>query len=174
MEEILELLIESPSIEALKTFSYNDEHFHQLDIKRKSREVSFLKETISDVEKNRTKVYSLIDSITQKIIGIIALSASRLDDKPALLIDYIFIANIFRHPNSKTNYALPLITFALNKAFILQKEIGLSNIILYPDNESPRLISYYKKTYGFNEIQQRIPIQNKIQKEKWLYLAVKE
>jgi len=174
MAEELELVIKCPSLASLKSFSRNDAIFHQSHVKRKSRELILLEETIKDYQKKRTQVYALVDNKIEVIMGIIALSASRLDDKPALLIDYLFIANEFRYKHSGVNYALPLITFALEKGFTLQKEIGLSNMILYPDNEAPDLIKYYKETYGFNEIQQRLPVQNKIKKKKGLFIPIKE
>jgi len=67
-----------------------------------------------------------------------------------------------------------LILFAFEKGLKLQKEIGVSNIILYPDNKEDSLITYYKNKYGFIEIREHIAIQKKVQFEKWLYLPLKE
>jgi len=63
------------------------------------------KETIKDSKKHRTKIYQLKNKTSNLTLGIIALSASRLDFKPALVIDYLFIANPFRERNSAINYA---------------------------------------------------------------------
>ncbi|MFK5976716.1 MAG: hypothetical protein QM493_09430 [Sulfurovum sp.] len=90
------------------------------------------------------------------------------------MIDYIFIANQFRERNSSINYAQYLILFAFEKGLKLQKEIGVSNLILYPDNEEDNLIAYYKKRYGFIEIREYIAIGKKVQFEKWLYLPLKQ
>jgi len=59
-----------------------------------------------------------------------------------------------------------LILFAFEKGLKLQKEIDVSNLILYPDNEENSLIAYYKKRYGFIEIREHIAIGKKVQFEK--------
>ena len=138
------------------------------------REEALVKEILKDSKKNRTKIYQLKKESSEVIVGFIALSASRLDFKPALLIDYIFIFNEFREKNSGVNYAKILIFFAFEKGLKLQKEIGLSNLILYPDNEEESLISYYKNRYGFREIRENIAVHKKTQIEKWLCLPLKQ
>lgn len=171
MDKELELVIEIAS--PLESFARDRKNYSD-DSLQANREEILLKETIKDSKKHRTKIYQLKNKTANSTLGIIALSASRLDFKPALVIDYIFIANQFRERNSAINYAQYLILFAFEKGLKLQKEIGVSNLILYPDNEEDNLIDYYKKRYGFLEIREHIAIQKKVQFEKWLYLPLKE
>ena len=174
MENKLELVIEKiVNFSLLDTFLREIKNYDNIDKIRANREEALLKETIKDARKNRVKIYQLYDKNLNIIIGIVALSASRLDDKPALLIDYIFISNIYRVKYSGINYSKFLIIYAFEKGLELQKEIGLVNLILYPDSENKHLISYYKNIYGFIEVKNRVIIQNKLKNEKWLYLPLK-
>jgi len=158
----------------LETFSRDVSIYYDEDKIRAYREEVLLKVTIKDAKKNRTKIYKLYDKDLEKTIGLIALSASRLGDKPALLIDYIFVVNEYRFKKSGFYYTSFLIAFALKKGLFFQRHVGLSNIILYPDNEKKALIDYYKKEYGFNEFREKIVIQNKPKEQKWLYIALKD
>ena len=173
MDKKSELVIEIiPLVYVLESLLRNRDSY-STDAIQANREEALVKETIKDSKKNRTKIYQIKNENSNVIIGFIALSASRLDFKPALVIDYIFIFNKFRKKNSGINYVQYLIFFAFEKGLKLQKEIGLSNLILYPDNEEKTLISYYKNQYGFKEIRENIAIQRKTLIEKWLYLPLK-
>ena len=174
MVEKLDLVIEKVSTTILDTFSRDRTNYYDQDEIRSQREELLLKQTIKDATKKRTKVYRLYDKSAKKTIGLIALSTSRLDDKPALLIDYIFIANVYRKKSDNFSFARLLISYAFDKGLILQEEVGLSNLILYPDGEHLNLIKYYKKTYGFQEIREKVLVQNKAKNEKWMYLPLKE
>jgi len=56
----------------------------------------------------------------------------------------------------------------------LQNDIGLSRLILYPDNKGKNLIEYYKNTYDFKELRENVAVDNKKAKiEKWLFLPLK-
>ncbi len=169
----LDLVIAKISSVLLNNFSRDKNNYHSEKI-RSNREELLLKQIIKDASKNRTRVYQLYNKNSNKIIGLIALSSSRLDDKPALLIDYVFITNKFRKSNSNFSYAELLITFAFERGLEFQKEIGMVNLILYPDAENKSLISYYKNNYGFIEIRKKVFIQNKQKNEKWLYLPLKD
>ena len=157
----------------LETFSRDVSIYYDEDKIRAYREEALLKATIKDAKKNRTKIYKLYDEDLGEIIGIMALSASRLDDKPALLIDYIFVVNKYRFKKSGFYYTSFLIAFVLKKGLFFQRHVGLSNIILYPDNEEQVLIDYYKKEYGFNEIRKKVLTQNKQKNQKWLFMPLK-
>jgi len=175
MADELDLVIEkvsNPSL--LDTFSRATKNYDSTDKLRANREEILLTQTIQDAKKNRTKIYQLRDRKTNIVIGLVALSASRLDDKPALLIDYIFISNDYRAKYSGVKYAELLIVYAFKQGLKLQKEIGLTNLILYPDGENKSLVSYYKNNYGFIEIRKKVLIQNKQKNEKWLYLPLKD
>ena len=74
------------SFRNLNDITYNSDIYSDND-SQKFREQSLLSQTIKDATKNRTVIYELIDLNTNTILGIIALSASRLAMKPALLID---------------------------------------------------------------------------------------
>jgi len=174
MDKELELIIEGDfSLFKLESSLRNRDSYIDDNIQG-YREENLVKSILKDSKKNRTKIYQLKKENTEVVIGFIALSASRLDFKPALLIDYLFIFNKFRKKNSNINYAQYLIFFAFEKGLKLQKEIALSNLILYPDNEKNSLIAYYKSNYGFKEIKENIAIQKKTQIEKWLYLPLKK
>jgi len=93
MDKELELFIEIVS--SLESFARDRKNYSDNFIQA-NREETLLKETIKDSKKYRTKIYQLKNKTLNLTLGIIALSASRLDYKPALVIDYIFIANQFR------------------------------------------------------------------------------
>ncbi len=173
MDDILDLAIENiSSFSKLKTFSRDRVSFCSSDNIRAYREETLLKQTLKDAEKNRTRIYQLRDNSSDVIIGVVALSTSRLDSKPALLIDYIFISNKFRRNNSSINYAKFSIGFTYELGLELQKKVGLSYVILYPDNEEKNLFDYYEKEYGFKTIHENVAIQRKTKTERWMYLPL--
>ena len=162
------------SFRNLNDITYNSDIYSNND-SQKFREQSLLSQTIKDATKNRTVIYELIDLNTNTILGIIALSASRLAMKPALLIDYIFVIKQYRKKKfNDISCAEYLMAFAFQKAFEVQDEIGLSNLILYPDKKHQSLIDYYKTNYDFQELREKVVIQNKTEIERWLWLPLKK
>lgn len=120
-----------------------------LALSSNDRERGFIKSTIKLAEKNDTVVYVLLNG--EDKVGFIAMSASRVDAIPSVLIDYIFVANKYRNQqfsdlaNAKVSEFL--LSFALEKAKTIQKEIGVRWLSLLPDNQ--KLEDYYKDNFGF-------------------------
>jgi len=158
----------------LKAITYNSDIYSKNNT-QKFREKSLLTETIKDATKNRTVMYELVDLNSHTLLGVIALSASRLAMKPALLIDYIFVIEKYRKKRfNDISCAEYLMAFAFQKAFEVQDEIGLSNLILYPDKKNQSLIEYYKLNYDFQELREKVVVQNKTEIERWLWLPLKK
>ena len=158
--------------QSLKVLS-RSKSIYKLD--RRSEEEGLLKETIKDAEKNRTVIYELYHKESNEVFGIIALSASRLASKPALLIDYFFICLKYRNKIIEENitYSSYLMAKAFEVGLFIQSDIGLSNLILYPTNSSQKLRKYYTDIHGFIVIKEKVLIQNKFKNETWLFLPLK-
>lgn len=138
--------IHSYKIKLLQSFSYHS------DINRATRERVLLEETIKFVQKKKTILY-----ILQKediYLGLIALSASSIDDTPVVQIDYLFVDYKYRKviiqqiDDSVSNY---LITFAMSRAELVQQTIGIKYLALFPDAQSGKLIKHYKNM-GFLQL----------------------
>jgi hypothetical protein len=108
------------------------------DIQQANREELFLKDVCTRVAKSKSVLYIL--QFEQKIIGLIALSATSITDQPSIQIDYIFVSKSFRNQNFEMlNEFKPfryLINLAISLAEDMSKKLGLRYIVLSPDNDN--------------------------------------
>ncbi len=107
------------------------------DIQQANREELFIKDVCTRVSKSKSVLYVL--EFEEKIIGLMALSASSVTDQPSVQIDYIFVSNPFRNKNLEIlNNLKPfryLINLAISLADDMSKRLGLRYIVLSPDND---------------------------------------
>ena len=107
------------------------------DIQQANREELFIKDVCTRVSKSKSVLYIL--EFEEKIIGLIALSATSITDQPSIQIDYIFVSNSFRNKNLEIlNDFKPfryLINLAISLAEDMSKKLGLRYIVLSPDND---------------------------------------
>ncbi len=115
----------------LKKLQFSD------DIQQANREELFIKDVCTRVSKSKSVLYVL--EYEEKIIGLIALSATSITDQPSIQIDYIFVSNSFRNKNLEIlNDFKPfryLINLAISLAEDMSKKLGLRYIVLSPDND---------------------------------------
>ena len=115
----------------LKKLQFSD------DIQQANREELFIKDVCTRVSKSKSVLYVL--EYEEKIIGLIALSATSITDQPSIQIDYIFVSNSFRNKNLEIlNNFKPfryLINLAISLAEDMSKKLGLRYIVLSPDND---------------------------------------
>ena len=115
----------------LKKLQFSD------DIQQSNREELFIKDVCTRVSKSKSVLYVL--EFEEKIIGLMALSASSVTDQPSVQIDYIFVSNPFRNKNLEIlNNLKPfryLINLAISLADDMSKRLGLRYIVLSPDND---------------------------------------
>lgn len=115
----------------LKKLQFSD------DIQQVNREELFIKDVCTRVSKSKSVLYVL--EFEEKIIGLIALSATSITDQPSIQIDYIFVSNSFRNKNLEIlNDFKPfryLINLAISLAEDMSKKLGLRYIVLSPDND---------------------------------------
>ena len=115
----------------LKKLQFSD------DIQQANREELFIKDVCTRVSKSKSVLYVL--EYEEKIIGLIALSATSITDQPSIQIDYIFVSNTFRNKNLEIlNDFKPfryLINLAISLAEDMSKKLGLRYIVLSPDND---------------------------------------
>ena len=118
-------------ISILKKLQFSD------DVQQSNREELFIKDVCIRVSKSKSVLYVL--EFEEKIIGLIALSATSITDQPAIQIDYIFVSNSFRNKNLEIlNDFKPfryLINLAISLAEDISKKLGLRYIVLSPDND---------------------------------------
>jgi hypothetical protein len=116
----------------LKKLQFSD------DIQQSNREELFVKDICNRVSKSKSVLYVLESE--EKIIGLIALSATSVIDQPSMQIDYIFVSQSFRSKNlSILNENKPfryLINLVISLAEEMTKKIGLRYIVLSPDNDN--------------------------------------
>ena len=118
-------------ISILKKLQFSD------DVQQSNREELFIKDVCIRVSKSKSVLYVL--EFEEKIIGLIALSATSITDQPSIQIDYIFVSNSFRNKNLEIlNDFKPfryLINLAISLAEDMSKKLGLRYIVLSPDND---------------------------------------
>ena len=116
----------------LKKLQFSD------DIQQSNREELFIKDVCTRVSKSKSVLYVL--EFEEKIIGLIALSATSITDQPSIQIDYIFVSNSFRNKNLEIlNDFKPfryLINLAISLAEDMSKRLGLRYIVLSPDSDN--------------------------------------
>ena len=116
----------------LKKLQFSD------DIQQSNIEELFIKDVCTRVSKSKSVLYVL--EFEEKIIGLIALSATSITDQPSIQIDYIFVSNSFRNKNLEIlNDFKPfryLINLAISLAEDISKKLGLRYIVLSPDSDN--------------------------------------
>ncbi len=143
------LKIDNKNILSYKVKLLQSLNFHS-DINRASRERGLLEEIIKLTQKNKTILYILKNK--DKIYGLIALSASSIDEMPVIQVDYLFVDYRYRKEKVdeiQNTVAKYLLAFAIDTAENIKQTIGLKYLALYPDAQSNKLISHYKDM-GFN------------------------
>ena len=131
-------------------------------------EEEYIKKIYSEFKKGKTKIYLLLTpSVSEDIIrGLVALSVSRLDNAPAVLIDYIYIRPQDRKMDfeiGKGNFmklSQLLVEFSIECALNVRKIVGVHLLILEPAHD--KLIPFYK-SLGFSQISK---------KSDWMYLKI--
>ena len=143
------LKIDNKNIPSYKVKLLQSLNFHT-DLNRATRERGLLEEIIKLVQKNKTILYILMKE--HKMLGLIALSASSIDEIPVIQVDYLFVDFKYRKQKIdkiETTTAKYLLSFAIDTAENIKQTIGLKYLALYPDAQSDKLISHYKDM-GFN------------------------
>jgi hypothetical protein len=119
------------------------------------RERAFIKNTFKASDKKDTVAYVLVNNDIP--LGFIALSASRVDAIPVVLIDYIFVACELRKQTiaelSNVKISEFLLSVAMRKVHELQKSIGIRWLALLPDNE--QLETFYISHFGFSSYREK-------------------
>lgn len=119
------------------------------------RERSFIKSTFKASDKNDTVIYVLENDDLP--LAFIALSASRVDAIPVVLIDYIFVACALRKQPivelANVKISEFLLSVAMRKVNELQKSIGIRWLALLPDNEQLEL--FYISHFGFSSYREK-------------------
>lgn len=116
-------------------------------------EEQYIKQMVNTHNHGETKIYLLQEVTENKIYGFIALSATKLDKKPALLIDYLFtVVNyrkmVFVDLNNKkvSDY---LLEFGLDMALQVRKLIAIKYILL--EIADDKLKTFYQQV-GFQTL----------------------
>lgn len=119
------------------------------------RERSFIKNTFKASDKKDTVIYVLANDDLP--LAFIALSASRVDAIPVVLIDYIFVACELRKQIiaelANVKISEFLLSVAIGKIQELQKSIGIRWLALLPDNE--QLEIFYINQFGFSSYREK-------------------
>ncbi len=143
------LKIDNKNILSYKVKLLQSLNFHT-DLNRATRERGLLEEIIKLTQKNKTILYLLVKE--DEILGLIALSASSIDEMPVIQVDYLFVDYKYRKQKIdeiETTTAKYLLSFTIDTAENIKQTIGLKYLALYPDAQSDKLISHYKDM-GFN------------------------
>ena len=128
---------------------------------QKHRETLFIKDICKRVEKSKTVLYVLKKD--NENLGLISISATSMEDFPALQIDFLFVSKNYRGQifdeldNLKVSEYL--IEFVISISKNLQENIGLKYIVLLPDNKD--LEKIYKEL-NFN----------KLNKTGWMFISI--
>lgn len=118
---------------------------------KNERERGFLKKLINDHKSHSTVIHLLISEETHQILGIVGLSCSKVDQLPAVLIDYIWVNPNFRGIEIEalgTHISVYLMAYVISS--IIPKIRHFASVrwlVLIPDNE--RLENYYIQKFGF-------------------------
>ena len=130
-------------------------------LEQKHRETLFIKDICKRVEKSKTVLYVLKKD--DENLGLVSVSATSMEDFPALQIDFLFVSKNYRGQifdeldNLKVSEYL--IEFVISISKNLQENIGLKYIVLLPDNKD--LEKIYKKL-NFN----------KLNKTGWMFISI--
>ncbi|NWF67378.1 MAG: hypothetical protein HXX81_07935 [Campylobacterales bacterium] len=151
------------SVKKISGYISNYQSF--LKLGSNDREVGFIKQAFNDCSNYKNVIYALFDE--QNIIyGFIALSASKVELIPCLLIDYIFVVKEYRKiifPKlNNLKVSAYLLSLADDIAEDIKSKIGLKWIVLIADND--KLADYYVSEFDFKKFKS---------KEKFEYLFIK-
>ena len=100
----------------LKKLQFSD------DIQQSNREELFIKDVCTRVSKSKSVLYVL--EFEEKIIGLIALSATSITDQPSIQIDYIFVSNSFRNKNLEILNDFKPFRYLINLAISLAEDMS--------------------------------------------------
>ena len=100
----------------LKKLQFSD------DIQQSNREELFIKDVCTRVSKSKNVLYIL--EFEEKIIGLIALSATSITDQPSIQIDYIFVSNSFRNKNLEILNDFKPFRYLINLAISLAEDMS--------------------------------------------------
>lgn len=133
------------------------------DLKKSSRETLFIEDICKRVEKSQSVLYVLKNDVT--VLGLVAISATAIEDHPSILIDYIFVNEKVRGQElemlENTKPFRYLIEMIISISKDLQKQIGIRYIVLLPDNDD--LQDKYKKL-NFEYMNGK--------KKRWMYFKI--
>ena len=130
-------------------------------LEQKNREILFIKDICKRVEKSKTVLYVLKKD--DENLGLVSISATSMEDFPALQIDFLFVSKNYRgqifEELDNLKVSEYLIEFVISISKNLQENIGLKYIVLLPDNKD--LEKIYKKL-NFN----------KLNKTGWMFISI--
>jgi len=160
--------VKSEKRSLLNAIEFNDNYTKQ------EREKALLHQAIALAGNSNTKLYTIKDSSSKLkgVLGFIALSASEVlldkTKKPVILIDLLLVNNLYRSKEyehfENTKVSQLLLEYAVTKFYAVQKHIGVTYLVLYPDGgkENTNLVEYYKSmgfAYATN-------------KHEWMYIKL--
>ncbi|MEY4505136.1 MAG: hypothetical protein RL154_1433 [Pseudomonadota bacterium] len=130
-------------INPTKEFLYSGEIWTKLSIARKT-EGSYLKKLLGLAQKGKTNITLLVKN--SQIYGLIALSASRIADLPAVQVDYLFVSSQYRKQEidklSNLKISQYLINYAIQISVDIKEKIGVNFLLLLPADD--KLIKTYE------------------------------
>lgn len=130
-------------ISPTKEFLYSGDFWSRLKIGRNS-EGSYLKKLIALSKKDKTNIVMLIKE--NEIVGLMALSASRIDDLPCVQVDYLFVSTHYRKQIFKElgdiKISQYLISYAIQTSATIKEKIGVKFLLLLPVDDA--LIKIYE------------------------------
>ena len=107
------------------------------DTNSSNRESLFIKDICKRIEKSKTVLYVLKND--DDIIGLVALSATSINDQPSIQVDYIFVSEKYRGKKiAELDNCKPfryLIDLSISLAKDFKSSIGLRYLVLSPDND---------------------------------------
>ena len=107
------------------------------DTNSSNRESLFIKDICKRIEKSKTVLYVLKND--DDIIGLVALSATSINDQPSIQVDYIFVSEKYRGQKiAELDNCKPfryLIDLSISLAKDFKSSIGLRYLVLSPDND---------------------------------------
>ncbi|OUD16308.1 hypothetical protein [Thioflexithrix psekupsensis] len=115
-------------------------------------EEKLIKKFLKDSNKGVTKIYLL--KSPELYVGFVALSVSRLNNDPVVLIDYLYIQTIFRKKTiNELGDIKPseyLVKFAISCALEVKKIVAVRFVLLQAAHD--KLIDFYEKS-GFKKLE---------------------
>ncbi len=124
-------------VKPTKEFLYSGDFWRRLKVGRKS-EGNYLKKLVSLSKKDKTNIVMLIRD--SEIVGLVALSASRIDDLPCVQVDYLFVSASYRKQIYKelgnTKISQYLINYAIQASTKIKDAIAVKFLLLLPADDN--------------------------------------